>query len=686
MVMQVKFPPVRQDYYPLGGGLDLVTPAISIDPGKVIDSQNYEPAIGGGYRRIDGYERFDGHASPTAADYWVINAAITGTLAVGNTITGSTSGATGVVLFIATTYLVLARVTGTFVSETITVAAVNIGSTTSATSINGAILPSDHADYKLLSANDWRVFILVVPGSGAIRGVWVYNDIVYAFRDNAGATAGTMWKSTAAGWVQVTFQTKLPFNAATGQINVGDIVTGGTSGATGTVIGALLMTGTWTAAGVGQLIISGTVGTFSSGEAIKVGATSKATSTAVSSAVTRLPGGSMEFYNYNFTGSTNSTKMYGCDGVNNAFEFDGTNYFPIRTGMTVDTPTHIIAHKGFLFMSFVASVQFSGIGNPYAWTIVLGSGDISTSTPVSGFIPQGGSASGSSLAIFTAERPFFLYGTSNADWRLVTSNFDVGFVARTAQQVSNDAYGMTSRGIQALGATQAYGDFMYSSVSHMIQPLITAKRGLACASTTLRTKNQYRVFFTDGTALAVGLTGDKVSGILPLNYARVVRCIVSATLTTGAEVTYFGSDDGYVYRDNIGTSLDGSAIESWVRLPFNNNKSPRIRKRFRRAIHEMVAEGYASFNVSYDLGYSNPNVQPSAPAADVMLVGAGGYWDAVIFDQFTWDTQYVANPSTTLEGTETNISMLYYSNRAQDSCHTISGLTLVSSPRILSRA
>lgn len=687
-MMQSKMPPVRQDFYPLGGGLDLVTPAIALNPGKVIDAQNYEPAIGGGYRRISGYERFDGRASPTAANYTMLPVTVTGTIAVGNTVTGVTSAATGVVLAVIAGYLVLARVSGTFAaSESLTVAAVAQGVTTGLQALNGAIQPSDHADYALLAANDQRAFILVVPGSGPIRGVWVFNDIVYAFRDNAGATAGTMWKSSATGWVQVTFQTKLPFNAATLQINVGDIVTGGTSGATGTVIGALLMTGTWTTSGIGQLIISGTVGTFSSGEAIKVGGVSKATSTAVSSAITRLPGGRLEFFNYNFTSSTNSTKMYGVDGVNPAFEFDGTNYFPILTGMAADTPTHVIAHKGFLFLAFVASVQFSALGNPYAWTVVLGAGDISTSSPVSGFMPQAGIyQAGSSLAIFTAERTFILYGTSNTDFRMVSSVFDLGYLPYTCQMVSNDAYGMTSRGIQALVTTLNYGDFDYSSISHMIQPLITMKRGLTCAATSIRTKNQYRVYFTDNTALAVGLTGDKVSGIMPLNYARPVRCIVSATLTTGAEVTYFGSDDGYVYQDNIGTSQDGAAIEAWIRLPFNNDKSPRVRKRFRRSIAEIVAEGYGRLNVSYDFGYANPDVMPSAPAPDRALTGAGGYWDQLTFDQFTWDAPVVASISTAVDGTETNISMLYYSNRAQDSSHTISGVTIISTPRVLSRA
>lgn len=766
----LKMPPVRQDFYPLAGGLDLVTPAIAIGPGKVIDASNYEPSIGGGYRRIDGYERFDGQASPTAAAYTMLPVTITGAVAVGNTVTGATSAATGVVLAVVTGNLVLARVSGTFTaSESLTVAAVAQATTTGLQALNGAIQPSDHADYALLAANDQRAFILVVPGSGQIRGVWVFNDVIYAFRDNAGATAGTMWKSSTGGWVQVTFGSEISFGILTtsstvtitiaspavvsypahpfvnGQpislsttgalptgltagvtyyaaaqaagtfqlaataggasinttgaqsgvhtataigsaITAGQTITGATSGATATVSAALLRTGTWAVAPVGTLVLSGITGTFQNGEALKVAGIYVTRASSVAAALSRLPGGRLEFVNYNFTGSTTTTKMYGCDGVNPAFEFDGTTYVPIRTGMAADTPTHIIAHKGFLFLSFLASVQYSGIGNPYAWSVVLGAGDISTSSNVTGFITQSGTVVGSSLAIFTAERPFFLYGTSNADFRLVTSNFDVGYLAYTMQQVSNDSYGMTSRGIQALITTLNYGDFDYSSVSHMAQPFINLKRGLACASNTLRVKNQYRVYFTDNTALAIGLTGDKVSGIMPLNYARPVRCIVSATLTTGAEVAYFGSDDGYVYQDNVGTSQDGAAIEAWARLPFNNDKSPRVRKRFRRAITEAVASGYAQVNISYDFGYGNFDVMPSTPSANQVMVGAGGYWDQFTWDQFTWDSPVVANISISVEGTETNISMLYYSNRAQDSSHTISGLTLVSTSRVLSRA
>lgn len=681
----MKLPNVKTDFYPLEGGLNLVTPPIAMPPGCVIDSQNYEPDIAGKYRRIDGYERTDGSALASAETYYLLYVDTTNLLIVGTTVNGATSGATGNILAIFSTYVVMSRVIGSFVNaENLRVATVVKAVVSGSQLPSGANNLSDDADYKLLAANDRRTFINAVPGSGAIRGVWVYNDILYAFRDNASGTAGDMYKATVSGWVKIIFNSEVRFTAAVGQINIGDVVNGATSGATGTVLAALLMTGTWTTSGVGSLVIGSTTGTFISGEPIRVAAVTKATTSAASGPIVRAPGGRMEFFNYNFIGSTLTTKMYGVCGNNTGFEFDGTTYVPIRTGMGIDTPAHVIAHKGFLFLSFLASVQYSAIGNPYGWSVVLGAGEVDTSSVVTGFLPQGGNQAGSSLAIFTQVRTFVLYGSSNADFKLVSSVFDIGYSAFTAQQVSNNAYGLTSRGIQTLLTTLNYGDFDYSSISHMIQPLMTSKRGLEISSTTIRTKNQYRVFFSDNTAIIVGITGDKPSGLMPLNYNRVVRCIVSATLTTGAEVTYFGSDDGYIYKDNSGTSQDGATIEAFLKLPFNNDKSPRVRKRFIRAVFEVAVDGYTQVNVSSNLGYGSTDVLNSNQA-DTFLTKTGANWDSFTWDKFYWDAASLGNSSISIDGTEKNISIIFYSSRAQDSSHTISGITLLSIPRRLER-
>lgn len=91
--------------FPLVGGLDLTTPAAKIQPGMVISSKNYEPDDEGGYRRVSGYERFDGLPSPTGASYWILNfdAGDIATAEVGGNCRGMTSGAVGVVAVVTLT-------------------------------------------------------------------------------------------------------------------------------------------------------------------------------------------------------------------------------------------------------------------------------------------------------------------------------------------------------------------------------------------------------------------------------------------------------------------------------------------------------------------------------------------------------------------------------------------------------
>lgn len=680
------------NYTPLGGGLDLQTPAIAMPAGRCIDAQNYEPEISGGYRRIDGFERFDGRASPTDANYWLIPVVISGAVSVGNTITGQTSAATAKVLQINSDELVVGDLTGAFENENFTIAG-TVRGTCEPELLDGATTQTANVDYKLLAANNQRAKILTVPGSGKIRGIWLYKDVWYAFRDNAGGTAGDMYKSTSGGWVKVNFGTELQFSSATGgtaPIAVGDtIADAAVPTKTATVVAVLTRAGTWGTDAVGTLIITPVTGTFGSGNDIYVGATKKGVTTSAATSITRLPGGAdgiLEFSNYNFTGSTSTEKMYGCDGVNLAFEFDGTNYIPIRTGMAVDTPQHIATWKSYLILSFYGSVQLSAIGSPYSWTAVLGAQEIALGENVSGMLPQTGNSSGSSLAIFSSSKTFVLYGSSSANFQLVPSIEDLGSYKFTMQQVGNDCFSLTGRGIQRLQTTLTYGDFSFTSVSQLIQRLMTTKLGMESASTTLRTKNQYRLYFNDGTGLAVGLTGDKISGILPLNYGdRVVRCMHSGFLSTGIEQTCFGSDDGYIYMDNVGTSFDGDVIESWIRLPFNNIGSPQVRKRFRRAVLEIYVTNYAQVNATYDLGYANINVNPSAVTPDQTFDGGGDFWDKFTWDQFTWDAQVVQTASLSLAGTEKNLSLLFYSSRAQDTPHVLQGVTIMYTPQRLER-
>ena len=769
--MRPRFSNTVPDYYPLGGGLDLLTPAIAMPPGKVISAQNYEPEIGGGYKRIKGFERYSGKALPSSKSYWLATVSLSGTVAVGNTITGATSSATGYVVAIpSATVLVLAGVSGTFQAETINISGSPVG-TVSAVTENSAATPSDHADYKNLAADHWRTFGGIAGLGGPCTGLHYYAGALYAFSDAApvgpttvtvtiaapavlsigydnsslregakivfattgalptGLTAGAtyyainvgqftsniasapvagggtpittsgsqsgthtatytmakMWKATASGWSQVTFGSEIQFTGATAEVTAGQTITGATSGATAVVVKAMLRTGTWTVSGAGTFIISTITGTWQSGENIQVGGVTKAVSSTAATTISRSPGGRLDAVNANFTGSTDTKKMYGADGVNYAFEFDGTNYIPIRTGMTTDTPSHVVAHKNHLMLSFRGSSQSSSIGQPYSWTVVWGASEIATGDEITGYQVQRGSTTVASLSIFTEAKTYTLYGNSSADWQLSPSGDDIGALAFCFQNVGNDTMMLTNRGIQRLRAVQDFGNFTYASVSELVQPLITSKRGMTGCSTTMKRRNQFRIYFEDGTAITVGLTGDKVSGIMPLDYGVDISCAHTAEDADGNEVTWFGCSDGAVYQDNSGTSFDGDPITAWIRLPFNNLKGPRVRKRYRSAILELVVGAYTELQVTYDLGYGTLDVAQGIAAIDQQLLAAGGYWDSLVWDSFTWDAQAVGNPRVSLDGIEKNISLLFYSSRDQDDTHTLQGVTINHSPLRLER-
>lgn len=52
----------------LRGGLDLETPALTVEPGRMLACKNHEVDTLGGYTRIEGYERYDGRPQPSATN------------------------------------------------------------------------------------------------------------------------------------------------------------------------------------------------------------------------------------------------------------------------------------------------------------------------------------------------------------------------------------------------------------------------------------------------------------------------------------------------------------------------------------------------------------------------------------------------------------------------------------------
>lgn len=660
-----KLPPVevKTEFIPFAGGFDVVTPALSVPSGYLREAQNYEHNINGGYDSITGYERFDGRVRPSDALYSVLAVSITGTVVVGDVLTDNAGTSFGTVIALPAGQAVLTKVTGTFSTGNIKVGATVVGTCTGAQTSGGASTSDLNAQYLNLAADEYRDDIAAVPGSGSILGVWSYNDIVYAFRNNAGGTAVDMYKSSSSGWVQVALGRELRFTSGGAtEIAVGNVITGATSGATATITGITLESGTWAAGTAGgRFIFASQTGTFQA-ENINVGASPNlATIAGNSSAITfAIPSGRFSFVNENFGGGANTKKMYGCDGKNRGFQFDGTTFIPIVTGMTADTPEHIFAHKNQLFFSFIGSVQHSAPGAPFAWSAITGAAELAMGDTVTGFKDQPGSESGGALSIFTRNSIGILYGSGVADWNLVTYKREAGAIAYSSQNIGATIM-FDDRGITGLAASQAFGNFTDATLSRRIQTWLKDKRTKVNESCIVRDKNQYRLFFSDRYAIYATFDNKKLLGLMPVLFAHVVKCACSTEMNDGSESIFFGSDNGFVYQMEKGTSFDGDAIEAYIHLAFDSLKSPRINKRFRGITFEVAGVGYAEFDFSYELGYGTTEIdQPASATVETSFSPAT--WDSFTWDAFVWDGRTLLPADCDMTGTAENVSIVIRSN------------------------
>ncbi len=673
--------PVKYDVIQMHGGLDQVTPTLSKKAGVCVNAFNFEVAINGGYTRIAGYERFDGRPSPSAATYIILPVVFSGSTVTGDTVTGVTSGATGVVCAQTATQIVITKVVGTFnAAEVLNVLGSPVATTNGGPA--GAFDFKTDATYLGAAAEIYRSDIVMPTGSGAIRGGFHYNSVNYCFRDNAGATACNLWKSTASGWSQITFGKSLAFTAGTAIIADGAAIVGGTSGATATVARVVLETGAWGAAATGQLILTGVTGTFQAAEAIKVGGVSKATASGAQTQITLLPGGHYETCISNFGGATNTLKVYGCDGINKGWEFDGTTFLQINSTMSPDTPNFVVAHKNYLFYAFGASVQFSAVGFPYAWSPILGAGEIGMGDTVSGFLIQPGTSAGSTLAIYTHTNTYMLYGSTfggGGDAKLTPYNTGTGARPYTAQNMLN-SYVLDERGVIALATSLNYGNFESSTLTHLMWPFIREHGSLAIASVVSREKSQYRVFFSDGYGLFLTIVNNEVVGCMPVLFPDSVTCCWNDTDSTGKEFIWFGSAGGHVMQMETGTSFDGVAIQAYLQTAFNASGSPRLLKRYRKASFEVEGNGYSEFTFGYDLGYQSPNI---TAASDVTYANnlAASAWDSFTWDFFTWDGVLLAPAECEMLGTAENCALRILSNSALWQSFTLNSAVIHYSPR-----
>lgn len=689
MIQAMSNSPVRFDTVFMRGGLDQRTSLLKLPPGFVRDAQNYEIDPVGGYSRVEGYERYSGKTKPSNATYALIQVtAFTNVPSVGATLTGATSGATGVIIALSQSglYLVLTAISGTFTtSEVVRVGATTIGTATTQTV---TITAKEQAQYTNAAADHYRTLIAAVPGSGPVRGVvhCVFSgvDHTYAFRDNSAGTLTILYESSTTGWTVVTLFNEISFTAGTTATAVdGDVLTQG--GVTATIKRVVHQSGAWAGSAAGRFIIPDpTGGNFAAGAATCVGSGATVTLSGIQIVITLTTGGKYEFDRANFSGALNTRRLYGCDGVNRAFEFDGTVYVPITTGQSSDQPKHIREHKNHLFLAFQTSAIQSVVGKPYKYASADGAAEYAVGDTITNFVRQPGNQESATLEITCLEKTSMLYGLGVSTFVLVDYKEQVGAQHYSAQNIGR-TYAMDRNGVVDLRAVQEYGNFELATLTYSIQTFINDKRLRLNYSSVHRGKSQYRLFFNDGTALYLTVVNGQSLGSMPMAFPHPVNVAYEGMLANGEEVCYVGAvSGGMVYELEKGSSFDGENIDAYFTLNWNAMKNPRQLKEFKAAVLEIQGAFYAAITVQYALGYGNSAI-PQGVSTEYESNVAVSNWDEVNWDEFIWDGQTLRPTEAELRGTAENIQMRISSSTDYIMAYTIQSLICHYIPRRMMR-
>lgn len=680
--------PPRQSLMRFEGGLDTETPLWDVKPGALRQALNYEISVNGGYADIQGYERFDGRQKPSSADYSRVKVDITGPLAVDDIITQTATGAQGVIILINTdvtpSEIVITKNTGTFDMAT----PFKVSGVDRAMPLSLELRAGSHKDqamYKYIASNSYRNDIDPVPGSGPIRGLWMISgisDTKYAFRDDLGGSECLIWKSTSNGWEQVLLAMELEFSSGgTYEMKIGDTIQSSTGTASAVIEKITVKSGSFAGGDAqGWLMVSRHTDPFIAGT-LDVGANlDVATITGAAGSVTLAPGGSFNFVNANFGGQLGTKAAYGCDGVNRAFEFNGSYLAKVYTGMQDDSPSHIAVFNNHLFLAFGSSAQFSSIGNPHIWNPVFGAGEIATGDTITGFMVEPGGSSGvgsavGAMGIYNRNTIHMLYGNDSTDFHLVKYRDEVGAYPGTIQQMSRTLF-FDDRGIVDFATAQEFGNFQHSTVTEHIRYHHDQRKALAISSAIVREKNQYRVFFSDGSAYYVTMKGGSVVGVMPISLGTNVRKIFSLENLSGSEEIFFGSDGGFVYQMDAGTSLDGSNLSAYLLFHHWYVNSIMIEKSYITAAVQVRGRGYSEFELSYELSFDGSSIPPSE-AEKMILNFSKQTWDFGQWDLSRWDGDSLQGAQVfDLDGSSESIAFAIRKESNQTEPHRLTGLML----------
>jgi hypothetical protein len=576
-------------------------------PGSARLLKNFEPSTDGGYKRIEGYDKYSNSFVPAYGEPKVQGSAQTGTtLVIANIYTTPSEGSTFTIAGVAGTYTVATAgvsFNGTYKQATLTL-------TTS--------LASSPAD---------KAAITFTSHTGTIKGIVAWNETVMSYRNadiyTTTGTTHTKVSKPVYGTVLVNGGSQtgstLNVDGLTGTPQIGD---------------------TFSIAGVEKVYTLIAPATVVSGAAALSIYPALASSPADNAALTmlscdRIGGIKLRFAKYRISGTD---KVAGVDSTNVPFIWDGTTFKEITNAPAdVIGASFIAYHKNQMFFAKGETLTFT---SPYTDNDFLpanGSGIINIGGIITGIIPFR-----EALIIFTDKTISQLVGNTLQDFVLQPVTTKVGCVAPdTIQEIGGDVMFLGPEGLRLFSATDRVGDFNLGVVSKPIQNEMTSliASSSSFASCVIKQKSQYRIFGYNATGMSTAnakgvlgtqMVGDNTSTMAWAETLGIKAYVADGDYENQTETLVFAHDDGYIYEMESGNSFDSVNIIASFATPFVSINDPRIRKTFYKLFLYTDPQGGVTTSVNLKLDFDTQgSIQPdtielSNEAGSVGFYGSSG--------------------------------------------------------------
>jgi hypothetical protein len=236
------------------------------------------------------------------------------------------------------------------------------------------------------------------------------------------------------------------------------------------------------------------------------------------------------------------------------------------------------------------------------------------------------------------------------------------------QEIGGDLVFLSPDGIRTVAGTARIGDTELGSVSRQIQSIIgdlaSSINTFRIDSCVLRSKSQYRIFYTDvtlGSSVSKGIIGTLTSN--GFEWAETLG-IQAMGLTTGfdansIEQAYHGDKDGYVYKHDTGNSFSPAGVSTEINAIY---QTPNFdfgdigtRKTVKYARLSLSPEGEVQPTLRMRFDYENTDI-PQPPDYVLDSVPLPAIFGSAVFNTATFGASNDPMVRQPVEGSGNTVS------------------------------